>query len=276
MTVSTKSNLPRLEWLHIPWNGRHVALPCYWRPGRGGASVLFVHGLGGARENFSAAFQSRGLADCTLVTFDLPGTGLAHFDPEWGLDVTALADITHTVAEHILPGPYYLAGASMGGLINLLQIRRHGLGRIQGVVSLEGQLAPEDCMFSRRVVPHDLASFTTTVFPDMAAELAASTSVGDRLIAQAMEVNVDARAYHAYSFETVAESDSEQLLPQFLSINAPTLFLYGDANRQLSYLPTLRGGSTAIAEIAGSGHFLFYDNPHATFATIGEFIHEPN
>jgi hypothetical protein len=42
------------------------------------------------------------------------------------------------VADALLPGPYFLAGASMGGLISLLQLRRHGVGRIQGLINLEG------------------------------------------------------------------------------------------------------------------------------------------
>lgn len=120
--------------------------------GTGGPAILFVHGLGGAKENFYAAFQSPALADCTLVTFDEPVTGLAAFDPDAGLDVSALADMAQSVADQLLPGPYFLAGASMGGLITLLQLRRHGIGRIKGYINLEGNLSPEDCMFSRRVV----------------------------------------------------------------------------------------------------------------------------
>ena len=110
-------------------------------------------------ENFHAAFQSPSLADCTLVAFDEPGTGLAVFDPDAELDVSALAEMTQSVAAQLLPGPYFVAGASMGGLISLLQLRRYGVGRIQGMINLEGNLCPEDCMFSRRVVSHQLDSF---------------------------------------------------------------------------------------------------------------------
>jgi pimeloyl-ACP methyl ester carboxylesterase len=99
-----------------------------------------------------AAFQSPSLADCTLVAFDEPGTGLAVFDPDAELDVSALAEMTESVAAQLLPGPYFVAGASMGGLISLLQLRRYGVGRIQGMINLEGNLCPEDCTFSRRVV----------------------------------------------------------------------------------------------------------------------------
>src|SRR5262245_46852532 len=173
MHIPIQTKLPRLDLLAVEWRGRQFRLPYLYREGAGGPSILFVHGLGGSKENFSAAFQSPALADCTLATFDLPGTGLATFDPDAGLDVSALADMTHSVADQLLPDPYFLGGASMGGLITLLQIRRHGVGRIKGYINLEGNLTPEDCMFSRRVVAHDLGSFGP-VFRKMMGELRAS------------------------------------------------------------------------------------------------------
>jgi len=147
MHIPIQTDLPRLGWLAVEWRGRRFSLPYLYRDGTGGPAILFVHGLGGSKENFYAAFQSPALADCTLVTFDEPGTGLAAFDQDAGLNVSALADITQSVADELLPGPYFLAGASMGGLITLLQFRRHGAGRIKGYINLEGNLLPEDCMF---------------------------------------------------------------------------------------------------------------------------------
>ncbi len=267
-----KAKLARLEHLSVETRGRRFALPYFHREGAGGPAILFVHGLGGAKENFYAALQSPALADCTLVSFDEPGTGLAEFDPDAGLDVSGLADLAQGVADRLLPDPYFLAGASMGGLITLLQIRRHGVGRIRGLINLEGNLAPEDCMFSRRMVPHTLDVVNDTVFEAAAAELRASPHTGDRLIADNMMLNVDVRAYHAYSFETVAESDSGRLLEEFLGLSLPRLFLYGEANRGLSYLPRLRTSPVVVREIPGAAHFLFYDNPVATYQAIGEFV----
>ena len=105
MYIPTKARLPRLDQLKIEWRGRQFSLPYLYREGTGGPSVLLVHGLGGAKENFHAAFQSPSLADCTLVAFDEPGTGLAVFDPDAELDVSALAEMTQSVAAQLLPGP---------------------------------------------------------------------------------------------------------------------------------------------------------------------------
>jgi pimeloyl-ACP methyl ester carboxylesterase len=275
MHIPIQTNLPRLDRLVVEWRGRHFSLPYLYREGTGGPVILFVHGLGGAKENFYAAFQSPALADCTLATFDQPGTGLAAFDPDAGLDVSALADMAHAVADQLLPGPYFLAGASMGGLITLLQLRRHGIGRIKGYINFEGNLTPEDCMFSRRVVSHDLDSFEPE-FRRMMGELRASRSAGDQIIAHNMALNVDIRGYHAYSSETVAESDSGRLLGEFIGLPMPRLFLYGDANKGLSYLPRLRASGVRVQEIPSSAHFLFYDNPVETFRAVGEFVHLPH
>jgi pimeloyl-ACP methyl ester carboxylesterase len=272
MYIPSKAKPPQLDQLTVEWRGRQFDLPYLYRAGTGGPSVFFVHGLGGAKENFYAAFQCPELADCTLLTFDEPGTGLASFDPDAGLNVSALADMAHEVAERLLAEPYYLAGASMGGLITLLQLRRYGVGRIQGLINLEGNLCSEDCMFSRRVTSHEFGSFEP-VFKQMMEELRGSRYAGDQIVAHNMAMNVDIRGYHRYSFETVAESDSGRLIEEFLALPIPRLFLYGEANKALSYLPRLRASTVQVREIPSSAHFLFYDNPAETFRAVGEFVH---
>jgi len=217
MHIPIQTNLPHLDQLIVEWRGRRFSLPYLYREGTGGPAILFVHGLGGAKENFYAAFQSPALADCTLATFDEPGTGLAAFDPDAALDVSALADMAHCVADQLLPGPYFLAGASMGGLITLFQLRRYGIGRIQGYINFEGNLSSEDCMFSRRVVSYDLNSFEPE-FRRMMEEMRESRYAGDQIVAHNMALNVDIRGYYAYSFETVAESDSGRLLEEFIDL----------------------------------------------------------
>ena len=163
----------------------------------------------------------------------------------------------------------------MGGLITLLQMRRHGTGRIKGYLNFEGNLVAEDCLFSRQVVSHDLDSFEPE-FRRMIGELRASRYAGDQVIAHNLALNVDIRGYHAYSFETVAESDSGRLLEEFIGLPIPRMFLYGEANKGLSYLPRLRASDVQVREIDSSAHFLFYDNPVATFRAVGEFVHLPH
>ena len=269
--IPALSQAPHLGTVRVSRGTYTHNLPYLARPGSG-PSILFVHGLGGAKENFLWAVQSPALAHCDLLMFDTPGTGLARYRPDDALDVSALADLTQLVAEQLMPGPLFLAGASMGGLITLLQMRRHGTDRIKGYINLEGNLASEDCMFSRRAIPHSLEAFQRDVFAELIQEMRRSPHLGDRIIANNLALNVDARAYHAYSFETVAESDSGRLLDEFIGLPVPRLFLYGQANRHLSYLGQLRKSDVQVVEVADSAHFHFYDNPVQTFGAIGEFV----
>jgi pimeloyl-ACP methyl ester carboxylesterase len=189
--IPAPSQPPHLGTVRVNRGARTYDLPYLARPGAG-PPVLFVHGLGGAKENFLWALQSPALAHCDLLMFDMPGTGLARFRPEDALDVTALADLTQCVADQLMPGPFVLAGASMGGLITQVQMRRHGTERIRGYINIEGNLAGEDCMFSRRAVPHSLDAFQRHVFAELMQEMRRSPYAGDRIIANNMALNVDA------------------------------------------------------------------------------------
>jgi hypothetical protein len=54
MHIPIQTKLPRLDRLVVEWRGRHFSLPYLYRDGTGGPAILFVHGLGGAKENFYA------------------------------------------------------------------------------------------------------------------------------------------------------------------------------------------------------------------------------
>jgi pimeloyl-ACP methyl ester carboxylesterase len=264
--------MPRLDCVTVCRGELQYRLPYCFRQGTTGPALLFIHGLGGAKENFYAAFQSAALAHCDLLSFDLPGTGLADFDPTKCADVSTLADLARLVWNKLLPRPAFIVAASMGGLIALLMIRHHGIDGVRGLINIEGNLTSEDCIFSRRVAAHTFEQLSETIFGQIQSELRTSRYPGDHMAAHNMALNTDIRAYFSYSFETVKESDSGNLLNEFLALPVPRLFLYGEANKSLSYLPRLRQSEVEVREVPGSAHFLFYDNPVATFEEIGKFI----
>lgn len=47
----------------------------------------------------------------------------------------------------------------------------------------------------------------------------------------------------------VDASDHADLLSRMLGLNAPRMFMYGEQNAQLSYLPALRAGGVELASI---------------------------
>jgi pimeloyl-ACP methyl ester carboxylesterase len=74
-------------------------------------------------------------------------------------------------------------------------------------------------------------------------------------------------------FESMVNlSDHGDLLTRFTSLPCPRMFMYGEQNATLSYLPTLRERGVELAEIPLSGHWPMYSNPVAMWTAIGNFF----
>src|SRR5262249_31098648 len=170
------------------------------------------------------------LAHCDLLAFDFPGHGLAPFDPASCPDVSTIAELTQAIWQQVLRRPAFVVATSMGGLVAQLLFRRHGVSQLEGFINVEGNLAPEDCMFSRQVVSGTFDDLVTSKYDAICRHLMTSPFPGDHLIAHNMLLNLNKRAFYTYSFETVAESDSGKLLDEFINLPRPRLFVYGDHN----------------------------------------------
>lgn len=73
-------------------------------------------------------------------------------------------------------------------------------------------------------------------------------------------------------FESMVDlSDHGDLMSRFLALPFPRMFMYGEQNSSLSYLPALAAAGVELAEIPKSGHFPMYSNPVAMWQRIAEF-----
>ncbi|HYV17573.1 MAG TPA: alpha/beta hydrolase [Verrucomicrobiae bacterium] len=223
--------------------------------------VLFVHGLGNAASNFEDTLAARPLAGHRLIALDLPGCGASPYPRTTRLDIDGVVKVVAAFVEAIDPPPFLIVGASLGGLVSLLYAERHP-DRLVGFLNVEGNLAPEDCMFSRLVVSQPYEEFARTVLPEIKRSVAAKAGRGFAKHLEVLE-RADLRAYYDYSFQTVEYSDNGGLLDRFLSLSIPVHFVYGSVNRGLTYLPRLRASRCTVTEIGDADHFLFYDAPEA-------------
>jgi hypothetical protein len=99
----------------------------------------------------------------------------------------------------------------------------------------QGNLAPEDCMFSRNVIAHSYSHFANVVSPQLKKSLSPKTGQGFTQHLRVLE-KAHPRAYYDYAFQTVEYSDHGNLLERFVSLPVPKCLLYGSENRHLSYL----------------------------------------
>jgi pimeloyl-ACP methyl ester carboxylesterase len=156
----------------------------------------------------------------------------------------------------------------MGGLVALL-CAEHRPERLVGFLNAEGNLAPEDCMFSRLVISNTFEHFSRIVFPRIKQRLKAKNGRGFKKHLEVLSM-ADPRAYYDFSFQTVEYSDTGHLLNRFLELPLPRHFVYGSMNRHLSYLPELRRSSCILTEINDADHFLFYDAPEDFAASVAK------
>lgn len=263
--------MPQIKSHHILYRDRAYDIEYFYRAGTK-ETILFVHGLGGAKENYWEACKSDALDGHTLIAFDNPGTGNSTYYDEVPLNVDDLVAITGLFIKQLKIANYILVGTSMGGLTTLLHLKRNANHQVKGYVNIEGNLMPEDCMFSSKVVMHDYAPFAMEIFPATIVEMRSNGNTGYHIIANNLALNTNIKAYYQYSFQTVEYSASGELLKQYMSMNTPRIFIYGNENSALSYLPQLINSGLETRAISNSNHFVFYDNPKEMYEVIGEFI----
>lgn len=252
----------------IDLRGQARRLRYFDRPGSEG-TMLYVHGLGCSKADFLGMTREACLKPYRLVSYDQPGCGESRYDPAHPLNIDGLVELLDGFVTAMGLSDFLLVAGSMGGLVALLYAERH-FSKLAGFVNVEGNLAPEDCMFSARVAPHDYAHFERAIFPQIKAELAAPRKVPGAV--QHLEVlrQADPRAFYDYSPQTVSYSHDGNLLERFLSLPVPRYFLYGSENRHLSYLPRLRRSDCKVIEIPNADHFLFYSNPGSYAAALAQ------
>lgn len=264
---------PKLDTLQLVYNGRTFTIEYFFRQGDK-ETIVMLHGLGGAKENYYEACKSGALAGHTLIFFDNPGTGNSTYEEDFLLNVDDLANISSLFIEQLNLTDFILCGTSMGGLTTLLYLKGGGQLKVKAYINIEGNLMAEDCMFSSKVIQFDFKTFADEIFPKTILEMKAKGNPGYHIIANNLELNTNVKSYYNYSFQTVEYSATGDLLDQFIGLKIPKIFIYGQENNSLSYIPVLLQNKVNVKEIANSNHFVFYDNPKELYQTMGDFVNQ--
>jgi pimeloyl-ACP methyl ester carboxylesterase len=262
---------PQIRTIEVPYKNRKFNIEFFYRQGHK-ETILLLHGLGGAKENYYEACKSDALSNHTLIFFDNPGTGNSTYYEDLLLSVDDLASITSLFIEQLQITDFILCGTSMGGLTTLLYLKQFGESKVKAYINIEGNLLPEDCMFSSKVVTYDFETFARQIFPRTILEMKANGNTGYHIIANNLELNTNVKSYYHYSFKTVEYSSTGDLLKQFIAMRLPKIFIYGQENSSLSYIPELIKNGVTVKEISNSNHFVFYDNPKELYEVIGAFV----
>jgi pimeloyl-ACP methyl ester carboxylesterase len=224
-------------------------------------TLLYVHGLGESGLCFERLAAHPDLAAHRQLIPDMPGYGRSAWSDE-PLALVDQADLLARWLEHRGEGPVVLVGHSMGGVLGTLFCRAHP-ERVRAFVNVEGNLSPDDCVFSGQAVRMDVERFVAGGFSKMreliyaqGAELPAHRGYYASLRL------CDPRLFHLNSRELVAISAREEMPRALAGLSIPCWYVAGrpDGVCPRSHQLLAEAGIEPIV-LEPSGHWPFIDQP---------------
>ena len=233
------------------------------------APIVFLHGFGSTKEDYADIAQQPAFAGHPFVAYDAPGCGESQCSDLSRISIPFLLQTALQVLEHFGIERFHLVGHSMGGLTALMLAHQFP-GRVLSFVDIEGNIAPEDCFLSRQIVdyPSNDPEAFFAAFIERARHAPAYASA---LYSASLRHKVRAGAVRGIFQSMVDLSDNADLMGKFLGLKCPRMFMYGEQNASLSYLPHIQAEGVRLAPIADCGHFPMYSNPIAMWQQIADF-----
>jgi len=254
--------------IRLSVHGTEVRLSCMSRAGQG-LPLVFLHGFGSTKEDYADIAHNPDFAGQPFFAYDAPGCGESWCSDLEKISIPFLVDTALAALADQGIVRFHLVGHSMGGLTSLLLADQEP-GRVVSFVDIEGNVAPEDCFLSRQIFlhPHEDPDM---FLEDFIARNWAAPYYSSPLYATSVRYKVRAAAVRGIFESMVYLSDNGDLMEKFLALPFPRMFMYGDQNRSLTYLPHLAANGIQLAEITRSGHFPMYSNAPEMWNRIAAF-----
>lgn len=235
---------------------------------RGGdhAPIVFMHGFGSTKEDYADIVCHPEFAGQGFVAFDAPGCG-----ETWCADLSKVSiafqvKAALAVVDQLGLERFHLVGHSMGALASLMLAHAHP-ARVISFVNIKGNLAPEDCFFSRQIFEHPQGN-VERFFDEFIERTRVAPNYSSALYAASLRQKVQVGAVSGIFRSMVDLSDNGDLINKFLGLPFPKMFMYGEHYASLSYLAHLHAHGVTMAEIEHCGHFPMYSNPQEMWKHI--------
>jgi len=232
--------------------------------------ILFVHGLGCAKESFSSAWETPILENYSLLAPDLPGHGETPIEP-WGCRMEDYASFLKSVVVARRWDRLHIVAHSMGGAAALLLDRFSNLP-LSSFINIEGNLVAEDCaILSRRAAESRFEVFRDRDFKKLISKAALSKDPAIKAWVNWIQ-RCEPEAYHTACKSLVAWSDSGKLLDRYKKLTIPKAYVCGDKSAVPEVLAKLE--DERCIQVEESGHFIMQEQPERLFCIIAKIIEE--
>lgn len=207
------------------------------------------------------------------MPYDAPGCGDSTTEDLSAVDISFLLETAESFLSNFGISRFHIIGHSMGGLTALLFAHIHP-EQVLSFVDIKGNLAPEDCFLSRQT--HEYPSENPDEFFEAFIDRTRNTqSYSSPFFASALPIRVRPLAVRPIFESMVRFSDEDELVSKLIRLECPTMFVFGEENKGLSYLKELEKEGVELAMIPESGHFPMYSNPVEMYRRISIFIGTP-
>lgn len=238
----------------------------------GPGGLVFIHGLGAAKDSFDRAFEERTLRGFSLFSLDLPGCGASESPEDFSYSMEDQADLVEEAVAGLGLESIILVGHSMGGVIGLILAERAGPPGVRAFFNLEGNLSGDDCMFSMNIASLTEEEFVGRGFggfrDDLRHTVQKSPSPGLMNYLENIE-RASPRALWRSSASLVEESLEGDLGERFAGLDIDKYYVFGERSRLGSTERFLDSRLIPQFTVPESGHFMMDDNPEGFYRMLG-------
>jgi pimeloyl-ACP methyl ester carboxylesterase len=257
------------ESLELRVQGVDLRVSSIYRLGHG-EPIVFLHGFGSTKEDYADIARLAAFSGRSFIAYDAPGCGETACSDLSAVSIPFLVETARAVLARLEVKRFHLIGHSMGGLTALM-LAHEERDRVLSFIDIEGNVAPEDCFLSRQIVNYP-AEDAHEFFAAFIERTSRSREFSSSLYAATLNYKVRAEAVRGIFSSMVELSDHGDLMTKFLGLPCPKMFMFGEQNATLSYLPQLQSAGVTLACISNSGHFPMYSSPVEMWSRIASFL----
>jgi pimeloyl-ACP methyl ester carboxylesterase len=234
----------------------------------GGSSsdlLIFVHGLGCAREGFDDVFKVRELRDkFTILTMDLLGFGESDKPDFFSYELEDQANIVAELTKALTPKRLVVVGHSMGSVVGLLAAKQLDADLF---VSCEGNFVSADAgLVSRRNANQSESEFLNKGYEEFVSSLESSDDTALKAWA-AWCRQTSSLAFYRSARSLVDWSDNGKVTDLYESLKCK-IYVHGDHGEMSPVMASMP--KDQVHSIPDSGHFMMIDNPQAYYKVIAD------